>query len=230
MITNFKTADNLDIGSLFCNVTLAQTIDGSKSFSTVPIVGTIVQSDNSNSAASTAYVRTALTTLSTSSTADVAAMKASLIAELEAVKASYIVELNALKAYYLQQMSDIKMTVERNIITSNCPGCYLVLRHGAVPIFYSVPDLFTYQYYDNGDYIIDHIVVMPGYSVEPHTEIDYGGDGIHPMHFDCTNGTKPILRYFSEISKFLTRSFKLFYKNVQVEPLTDASQKNYLGG
>ena len=230
MITNFKVTDNTDIGSLFCNVTLDQTINGCKSFSTVPIVGTVIQSNNSGSAASTGYVRTAISTLSTSSNADITALKESYINELNALKAYYINELNALKTFYIQEISSIKMTVERSIITGSCPGCYLMHQHTSVPIFYSVPDMKVYAYSDDETNIIDYIIIMPGYKVAPYVEENYGGDGINPTFFDCTNFKKPIIRYFSIRSSYLTRSFRLYYNHDEVEVLGDAGERVYVGG
>lgn len=59
--TNYKfknaAAATVDIGTIFCDLTNDQTIAGVKTFSTTPIVATMATTDNSTSAASTAFVK-----------------------------------------------------------------------------------------------------------------------------------------------------------------------------
>lgn len=53
-----KDGTNLsDLGGAFCDLANSQTIGGTKTFSSVPVVGTIRSDDNSPSAASTAFVK-----------------------------------------------------------------------------------------------------------------------------------------------------------------------------
>jgi len=56
-VTTRYQKDGTDIGTYFCDLTNDQSVAGKKTFSTTPIVGTMSTSDNSTSAASTAYVK-----------------------------------------------------------------------------------------------------------------------------------------------------------------------------
>ena len=55
-----------DIGTYFCDLTNDQTVKGTKTFETTPVIGTKASDNNTTSAASTAFVTTAVSTLSTS--------------------------------------------------------------------------------------------------------------------------------------------------------------------
>ena len=56
-VTTRYKKDGTDIGTYFCDLTNTQTVAGTKTFSTTPIVGTMGTSDSSTSAASTEYVK-----------------------------------------------------------------------------------------------------------------------------------------------------------------------------
>jgi hypothetical protein len=56
-VTTGYEKSGTDIGTYFCDLTNTQTVAGTKTFSTTPVVGTMATSDNTTSAASTAYVK-----------------------------------------------------------------------------------------------------------------------------------------------------------------------------
>jgi hypothetical protein len=78
--TNYTILNNnnvqSDLGTIFCDLSSAQNIDGKKTFSTSPVVPTPITSDNSTSMASTAFVKAAISYALTDSIAD--AIKAAI--------------------------------------------------------------------------------------------------------------------------------------------------------
>ena len=56
-VTTRYKKDDVDIGTFFCDLTNDQTVKGTKTFETTPVVGTKASDNNSTSAASTAFVK-----------------------------------------------------------------------------------------------------------------------------------------------------------------------------
>ena len=56
-VTTRYKKDDVDIGTFFCDLTNDQTVKGTKTFETTPVVGTKASDNSSTSAASTAYVK-----------------------------------------------------------------------------------------------------------------------------------------------------------------------------
>lgn len=185
IITNYKVNDS-DIASLFCDLTQNQTVYGVKTFSSSPILPTTLATENSNTAASTSFVNTAISN----------AFSSALGSSGSITKA-----INAAVKLFRQNES---------------PGCYLVNgTQGCIPIYSSVHDLTEGGHmFDSVDYVI--VMPSYNVQLFSEIDFAGFLKPTSLPKLENTTGSRPIIRQFEPDSGNLTKSIKLFFENEEV--------------